>query len=118
MKGGGNRNRNYSEQLSTISGGHSVNNDDCSKITFETNLKKLQKKISTLNVGDVLQLNLDEEMQLINALSGGVLCGIVDAPQAIQLRNCMKKGHKYKATILELDITFCKVRIQTLISIL
>lgn len=116
MKGGGGGGQNYSRELAGSLGGGSIQNSDdkCLEIKFEAILKKLQNKIHSLNIGDVLQLDLEPDMQLVNALSEGILCGTVDSPQVIQLRICMKKGYKYKATIIELDSKSCKVMVQNL----
>lgn len=121
MKGGGGGSRNYNRQLAGTQGAGSTGGDDeCLNILFDVYLKKIQSEIFKLNVGDILQLDLDQEMQLVNVLSKGILCGIIDSPQVLQLRSCMKKGYKYKATIIELDVHSmkCKVRIQYLQTIL
>ena len=119
MKGGGGGSLNYSRPLAGATGGGNLQDgyEECLKIKFEAVLKKLQSKIQTLNIGDVLQLDLEPDMQLVNALSDGFLCGTLDAPQVIQLRICMKKGYKFKATIVELDSNSCRVVVQNLISI-
>ncbi|WP_284462982.1 hypothetical protein [Chryseobacterium sp.] len=121
MKGGGGGSQNYSRQLAGTQGAVSTSDDEeCLNILFDVHLKKIQSQIFKLNVGDVLQIDLDQEMQLVNVLSKGVLCGIVDAPQVLQLRSCIKKGYRYKATIIELDGNEmkCKVRIQYLQTVL
>lgn len=118
MKGGGGSSHNYSKQLSGALGGNSENSDDeCLKIRIEANLKQLQSKVHTLIIGDILQLELDAEMELVTALSDGILCGIVDAVKVVQLRMCMKRGYKFKATVLEINTTSCKVLIQNLQSL-
>lgn len=121
MKGGGGGSQNYSRQLAGTQGAGSIGGDDeCLNILFDVYLKKIQSQIFKLNVGDILQIDLDQEMQLVNVLSKGILCGIVDTPQVLQLRNCIKKGYRYKATIIELDGNEekCKVRIQYLQTVL
>ncbi len=121
MKGGGGGGQNYTRQLKGAKGSSTLSGDDeCLNIQFDVYLKKLQSQIFTLSIGDILQLDLDQEMQLVNVLFEGKLCGIVDAPKVLQLRNCMKKGHQYKATIIELDSANakCKVKIQYLQTIL
>jgi hypothetical protein len=118
MKGGGGGSHNYSRQLSGAAGGNSGNGDEeCLKLRIEANLKQLQSKIYTLVIGDILQLELDNEMQLVIASSDGILCGVVDAVKVIQLRACMIKGYKFKATILEINSTSCKVLIRNLQSV-
>lgn len=118
MKGGGGGSLNYSRPLAGVAGGGNLQDDDeCFKIKFEAALKKMQNKIHSLSIGDVLQLDLEPDMELVNALSDGILCGTLDAPQVIQLRICMKKGNKFKATISELDSHSCKVIVQNLITI-
>lgn len=121
MKGGGGGSQNYSRQLAGSAGASSSNKDEeCLNILFDVYLKKIQNVVFELKVGDILKLQLEMEMQLLNVLSNGDLCGIVDAPDVLKLRNCIKKGYQYKATILELDRAQmkCKVRIQYLQAIL
>ncbi|WP_316758577.1 hypothetical protein [Pedobacter aquatilis] len=114
MKDGGSGKSNYTKSLAvkpTLIGG--VGSDDCN-INFTTYLQKLQPALASYEVDDVLVVDVDASGNVITSGKHG-LCGTIAAPETIQLKQCIKKGKKYKATILDISTGSCQVRVRRLI---
>ena len=86
-------------------GGISGGSDDelpCEKLRFEAQLTSPQPTIvSTLSTGSQLDITVVEMkgLLIVQALSNGQIAGGLVGPDASKLRNCIGKGHRYKATV-------------------
>lgn len=127
MGGGGSSYRksssDYSNPISNlntgsgIGGGTSFENsseDDCINLTIETRLLSPQLvALSNLEVGDVLSVKLHASTGRIEVFnSANELCGQVISPDIVRLANCIKKGSKFLAVIINLAGNVCDVRIE------
>jgi hypothetical protein len=115
MKDGGNGKANYTKSLAVKpSVGGVIGSDDCN-IAFTTYLQKLQPIFVDYKVDDVLIVDVDTAGNVIASGKHG-LCGTIAAPETIELKQCLKQGKKYKATILDITSVSCQVRVRRLIS--
>lgn len=78
------------------SGGRGV---DCSALEFETHISSpKQSEINKLKVGDILDIELDENLMIVQVVNNGVVVGglVENAPILIL---CLEQGFKYSATV-------------------
>ena len=87
--------------------------DDCDSIIFDTELQSLQPTFVNYVEDDVLKVQLDSTGRiLVTGIHGS--CGYITSIDAIQIIECLKKGKKFKAVVLNINTSYCKVRIRTL----
>lgn len=69
--------------------------------------------LQQLKKGDVLDVEPSDDKRSIVARKGGVgVAGSLTPRRLADLLECLEKGHKYKATVVELRGAFCEVEIR------
>lgn len=82
----------------------------CDDIDFETTLLSSNRDIlETLSKGMVLAVTRGEYSVVVRTEAGEAVGSVV--AQATRLLGCMDGGHKYNATVVEVEKGACRVRI-------
>ncbi|ODU34165.1 MAG: hypothetical protein BGP24_22490 [Lysobacterales bacterium 69-70] len=85
-------------------GGPSFDGDDiaCERLQFETEIRSPQAAISQVKVGDVLDVTLKPGATdtIVLVLRGQEIGGLV-SPKATRLRECIRAGTSYSATVID-----------------
>ena len=109
MGGSGGGSTRYTRPIKSdkSSGGKSgaSSSDDCDKIHFKAQLQNIQPALAKHHVGDVLELELNNDEVL--AVSANGVCGSIINLHSFRLIDCLKKGKKFKAVIEELNTLIC-----------
>lgn len=74
----------------------------CERLQFETDVRSPNPAIvGQIAVGDVLTVGLDQSpaQAIVLIFQGQVVGGIV-SPQATRLRECLREGSRYAATVI------------------
>jgi hypothetical protein len=118
MKGGGSGRKRYTKYTSPINEGGSLygsgssKTDDCATINFISQLEKVQPALSTVVAGEILTIGFTRNtLPVYN--DAGDICGYLAAVQIAQLIACIKKGYKYKAAVLSISGSVCKVHVKS-----
>jgi len=86
-------------------GGYSGVYDDetpCEKLRFEAQISSPQPIIvATLIAGDALDISVAnmKGQIVVQVIKGDQVAGGLAGPDATRLRNCLDKGHQYRATV-------------------
>lgn len=94
-------------------GGGATPPDQCN-ITEDTILNSPNKAvIQTLNVGDILSINLNSgPPRVLEAMAGAEVAGSITSPSMSQIIECIDKDWQYDAVVLSVTGGRCQVRIQ------
>lgn len=111
MKDGGSKKSNYSKKLTSISTKTTAASTVDCNLGFTAPLQNLQPSLSFYSQDDILKVEISDYGFVIAKGKFGE-CGTVTSPETLALKQCIKDGNKYKATILEISKTSCKVRIR------
>lgn len=95
--------------MSGSSGGGGASPDyesPCDTLRFEAQLTSPQPAVvSTLKPGELLDIevvNMKGQL-VVQVLKSGQAAGGLAGPDATRLRNCIEKGHEYKAKVLTIN---------------
>lgn len=86
-------------------GGISGGSDDelpCDQLRFDAQLTSPQPTVvPSLSIGSQLDITVVKrnDLLIVQVLSDGEVVGGLAGPDASKLRNCIVKGHHYKATV-------------------
>jgi hypothetical protein len=87
----------------------------CSTLTFDATVNSPQAAaVTTLVVGDVLDLILMMGGQGVSVMKNAVVVGSLTGVRVAQMINCMNSGFAYKATVRTLNGGQCVVRVDPL----
>lgn len=118
MKGGGSGKKRYTKYTSPLNEGGSLygsgssNSDDCATVNFTAQLEKVQPALSTVVAGETLTIGLTgNTLPVYN--DAGEICGYIAALHIAKLISCIRKGNKYKATVLSISGSICKVHVKS-----
>lgn len=103
---------------SDASFGDSAADVSCESLIIETYLGSPKPAVvATLKAQQVLAVELRhfQGIYVVVALSGDDIAGGLASPRAARLRDCLIRGFKYKATVLEIADGEVKVRITPLV---
>ena len=119
MGGGGNRSGSlgYTKIISDMnsdSGSSQGGGNDCSDITFESQLQQPQiDALQKVEEGDVLSVRVHQSINRVEVLNkAGEVCGSVVSPSLSRLINCIKRGISFNAAVMSLKGEKCVVLIQ------
>lgn len=108
MKGGRNSYSNYTRAINDSS----YNTEDsCNTINLIEELQNIQKEISNYSIDDVLKVTLDSDENIVVSGDQGI-CGYIISQSALKLRECLKKGKKFRAIVLKITLDSCEVRVK------
>jgi hypothetical protein len=89
--------------------------DTCESLVIDTQISSPKSDvIEKIAVDDILDVALTQlgATTVVVVLHHGSIAGGVAAPQVQQLRDCIEKGTKYKATIISKNGGQVRIRIQ------
>ena len=87
-------------------GGSAGATDDCSSITFKTNLSSPKAPVvSGLSEGDklVIEVQTHNNNEVVVAVHNGNLAGGLTSPYVQKLRECLGDGHSYRAEVVKIN---------------
>ena len=84
--------------------------DDCNSVNITIDLVKLQPALSSYALDDVLSVEIDSNANIIATGSHGI-CGYITSLDSNRLIACLNKGIAFKAVIILINATSCRVRI-------
>jgi hypothetical protein len=88
--------------------------DDCPKVRFDTALMSPQVATANLAVGDVMDLRLGQQQNrpIVEAVdSSGALVGTITSAQITELIDCMQRGHRFVADVIQRVPPTCRVTV-------
>jgi len=110
MKGGGISHDNFIRPISNARN-RIDSEDECNSINFECDLQNLELTFLNYKINDVLEIVLGPEDTIqVKGVYG--ICGYVTDPESISIINCIKKGKKFKAIIINISSISCRVLIR------
>ncbi len=118
MKGGGGG-KSYTKYTKPLveqgamfdSGTGSDDGNDCGNIIFSTQLQKVQPSISTIVAGDILPIQSSATTLSVH-IDSGEICGYIISPYNKKIIDCIKKGNRFKATVLSIAGKISTVQIE------
>lgn len=114
MGNGGGRRKirkpSYNEYSKKVTDANPLFQDDCESFNVEILLVNLQPALVKYRIGDILEITLDANDNII-AIGEHGICGNVTPLNSRKLIECIKRGKTFKAVIIGINATSCRVRI-------
>jgi hypothetical protein len=88
--------------------------DDCQKLRFDTALNSPQSATANLTVGDVIDLRIRQQQNrpIVEAVdNSGALVGTITSAQITDLIDCMQRGHRFVADVIQRVPPTCRVTV-------
>ena len=86
---------------------------DCASLTDVTSIASPNPaELAKIAVGSVLGVELRSNPQTVVATSGPAVVGALVPMQLVNLINCLKRGHRFSATVLRIEGGYCEVHIR------
>lgn len=94
----------------------SVPSSPCSRLAFIAVINSPQQAVvSTLSVGDVLQVSLlTNPVITVVVTKNGAVAGSITCAQLSQLISCLQNGYDFEATVDNISGAHCKVRVNAI----
>lgn len=101
--------RSYDDYLEKTANITSNQEDDCDNLRTDANLSNLQPALAKYCLSDSLLIGFDKKR--IVAFGEYGVCGYITTLDSQRLIDCMIDGKSFKAVIIRIDATSCRVRI-------
>lgn len=87
--------------------------DSCADLSFTDDLGSIQSSaLANVQPGDVCRIELNGSIpEVLN--SKGEVCGRVISLRSMELVECLRKGHPFKAIILNITASTCSVIVES-----
>lgn len=89
-----------------------VPSSPCERLSFRANINSPQPALSSVSVGDRLDLSLQTSPLSVIALFNGTIVGSITGPSISGLINCMQNGYQYEAEVLTISGGNCSVLVR------
>lgn len=115
--GGGSRKKSYTKYTAPLGKSGSLfdkdsSNDDCRGLKFFTTLEKAQIPLSSLSSGDMLSIQITDDLISVHNVSNEICGYIISAPESQKLYDCIIKGNRYTATVISITGVTCNLHIK------